>query len=408
MSSSTRPSTLVGSWSGRLVGAGVALAIVFTSVLLGIPPAAADSAVTVRGGSVTIKGAGFGHGLGMSQYGAYGAARKGLTWQKILAYYYPGTKLATLPSATTIRVWVTADNDKSLRVRPAKGLAVADTSGHRFTVPTGAKYKSWRIIRAGSGYRLSYLTSSGAHVTTKTNLAGGTWSFSTPAKVVKLVLPGGSTRAYRGSLALVKRGSGGRTVNKVRLEDYVRGVLQLEIPTSWAANAVRAQAVATRSFAVRLRDATNYPGYDLCDNSNCQNYRGMASETAKGDAAVKATASRIVTYHGAAALTQFAPSNGGHTAKGGMPYLTAHADKYDGLITSQSWTRHISARSIAHAWPSVGTVKQLKITSRDGAGAWGGRVGRIKIIGSKKTVSVSGGTFQNRFGMRSRLYHVVK
>ena len=116
----------------------------------------------------------------------------------------------------------------------------------------------------------------------------------------------------------------------------------------------------------------------------------------------------IVTYRGKVALTQFASSNGGHTAKGDYPYLRAHADRYDGVVTSQKWTRKITTASIKRAWPSVGTVRKLKIKSRDGAGAWGGRVTSIQIIGSKRTVSVGGTTFRHRFGLRSNLFTVTR
>ena len=190
----------------------------------------------------------------MSQYGAYGAARKGLSWKQILAFYYRGTQLSTMPSGTKIKVWITSDNDNSLRILPASGLTVRDTAGHRYTVPSGAKYTSWRISRSGAGYRLSYRTSSGSYVTKSTGLTTGTWSFATRSKIVKVVLPGGSVRTYRGTVALIKSGSGGRTINNVLLEDYVKGVVPAEMPTSWAADAVRAQAVAARSYAVRLRD----------------------------------------------------------------------------------------------------------------------------------------------------------
>ena len=87
------------------------------------------------------------------------------------------------------------------------------------------------------------------------------------------MLPSGSVRPYRGSVALVKRGSSGRTVNRVLLEDYVQGVVPTEMPTSWPAEAVRAQAVAARSYAVRLRRLRHYAGYDICDTTACQVYR---------------------------------------------------------------------------------------------------------------------------------------
>jgi stage II sporulation protein D len=115
----------------------------------------------------------------MSQYGAYWAARKGLSWKQILAFYYRGTHLSKLPSGTKIKVLITADNDNSLRVLPASGLTVSDTAGHRYTVPTAAKDKSWRISRSGAGYRLSYRTSRGSYVTKSTGLDTSTWSFST-------------------------------------------------------------------------------------------------------------------------------------------------------------------------------------------------------------------------------------
>jgi stage II sporulation protein D len=395
------------SWTRRLLGAAIAVTVFGTCAVLTSVPARADSAVSARSRSFTIRGAGWGHGWGMSQYGAYGAAREGLSWKQILAFYYRGTQLKTMPSGTKIKVWITADNDNSLRVLPARGLTVRDGAGHRYTVPSGPKYTSWRISRSGAGYRLSYRTRSGSYVTQSTGLTAGTWSFTTRSKIAKVVLPNGSVRSYRGSVALIRKGSGGRTINTVLLEDYVKGVVPAEMPTSWAANAVRAQAVAARSYAVRLRDFGNYSGFDICDTTACQVYGGVRRETSAGTAAVKATAGKIVTYRGKVALTQFASSNGGYSAKGDYPYLAAHRDPYDRLIKSQVWKRTITASSIGQAWPSVGTVKRLQITSRDGAGAWGGRVKTIKIIGSSRTATVSGTTFQHMFGMRSSLYMIA-
>ncbi len=399
--------------SAALLAAG---SLLVTGVLVA-PTASADSSVKPSDGAFVIKGAGFGHGHGMSQYGAYGAAKRGLSWQQILAFYYPGTTLDEMSSATTIKVWVTADDDDELRVLPAEGLKVSDTDGHSLTLPTDAKYRFWRATRSGSGYRLSWLDADGKATTYGTDLGTGTWSFSDKAKVVKVKLPNRAVREYRGSVALVQRGSGGRTVNTVKLEDYVRSVVPSEMPTSWAPAAVSAQAVAARSYAIRTRDFTSYSGYDICDTTACQVYGGRATtsssgqrivrETAAGDAATKATVGTIVTYGGKVALTQFASSNGGAMSKGGYPYLKAKSDPYDGVVRSQAWSRTITAKAVAKAYPSAGTVKELKITKRDGSGRWGGRVVTIQVVGSKKTVSVSGSAFQSTFGMRSSLYTVT-
>lgn len=390
----------------RVVAIAVTLGLAATLAPPATPSASADPAVAATAGNFTIRGAGYGHGYGLSQYGAYGAARKGLTWRQILTFYYPGTRLSPTPTGTRLRVWITADDDSSLRVQPDRGLQVRDSSGHRLTLPAGPGYTSWRISRAGSGYRLDYRTATGEWKTRPNSLATSTWSFSTTAQVVQVVLPGRGTRAYRGSVALVKRGTDGRTVNTVPLEDYLRAVVPAEMPTSWSADAVRAQAVAARSYAVRLRDHYDYAGYDICDTPACQVYGGMARENSGGDAAVKATAGVIVTYRGTVALTQFASSNGGAAATGSMAYLRAQPDPYDGVVASHAWTKTISAASVARAWPSVGTVRQLQVVGRDGSGRWGGRVSKITIIGSRTSVTVSGSTFQWRFRMRSTLYTV--
>lgn len=403
--SSTRAVTTVRSRAGRLFGGAVALSLLSSLALLAPPTASADSAVRPTSGSFTVRGAGFGHGYGMSQYGAYGAAQQGLGWKKILAFYYPGTTLTPMPAGTTIKVWVTADHDGDLRVQPAPGLRVS-AGGKSYTLPTGKAYTAWRVSRSGAGYRLAHRTAAGSWKTRATGLGTSTWSLSSSSKVLRLVLPGGSTRDYRGSMALAKRGTGGRTVNKVRLEDYVRAVVPVEMPTSWAADAVRAQAVAARSYAVRTRDFSDSPGYDICDSTTCQVYVGKAREDARGDAAVKATAGVVVTHRGEVALTQFASSNGGAMARSNLPYLVAKADPYDGVPASQAWSRTISAAALARQWPSVGTVKSISVTSRDGSGRWGGRVEKLMITGSKGSVTVAGSTFQYRFGMRSSLYTV--
>ena len=384
---------------------------------LAAPPAAADATVTISDGRFVIKGAGFGHGHGMSQYGAYGAARQGLTWKQILGFYYPGTELTTLSTTTSIKVWITADDDDNLRVLPAKGLKVSDGNHHELVLPTGSQYRSWRITRSGAGYRLSWKDAAGKYHTLTTSLDTSTWRFSVPGSVVKVRMPSGSTREYRGSMWFVKRGAGGRTVNKVRLEDYVRGVVPSEMPTSWAPDAVRAQAVAARSYAIRIRDFTSYSGYDICDTTACQVYSGRAvtsaggtrtsRETAGGNAAAKATAGVIVTYRGKVALTQFSSSNGGAMSSGGLPYLVEKSDPYDGVVRSQAWSRTITAAALKRAYPSAGTVTALKITRRNGTGRWGGYVESISVVGSKKTLKVGGTAFQSRFGMRSALYTVT-
>jgi stage II sporulation protein D len=414
MSATTRASTPIPAALARLLGTSIG-ALLATSVLT-TPPAAADTAISAKSGTFTISGVGWGHGWGMSQYGAYGAARKGLTWKQILAFYYSGTRLAQQPSGYSLRVWITADNDGDLRVRPAAGLTLRDASGHSHLLPTGTKYRIWRVKRSGTGYALSYLNPDGVWAIQRTSLSTTTWRFTNTANIVKVVMPSGSVREYRGSVSLITWGTTGRTVNRLRMESYLKSVVPSEMPTYWAANAVRSQAVAARSYATKLKSWAGSRSYDLCDTTACQVYRGFAvtyrgsrtvHETANGNAAVAATARVILTYNGIPALTQFSSSNGGHSAQGDYPYLAPRPDPYDGLIKSQAWSRSISTSSIARRWPSVGTVRQLQVTARDGDGRWGGRVEAMKIIGSAGTLRVSGSSFQRAFGLRSTLFTIV-
>ncbi|MFT4166847.1 MAG: SpoIID/LytB domain-containing protein [Microlunatus sp.] len=375
-----------------------------TAFLVAPPTADADPATGPRSGSFRIDGRGFGHGWGMSQYGAYGAATKGLTWRQILAFYYPKTKRTKLPTDGTIRVWVTADDDGSLTFKPASGAKVSDGS-KSYSLPTGSSYAYWRISRSGSGYKLSYRSAKGSWKTKSTGLGTSTWKVTSSGGSLRLVLPGGSTRGYRGSLSLIKRNSSGRTVNTVTMENYVRAVVPSEMPTSWHSNAVRAQAVAARTYGAFLRERSSTSGYDICDTTSCQVYRGMDNETDNGDAAVRATAHVIMSYGGKPAYTQFTSSNGGQITTGDYSYQIAQSDPYDGVIKDQTWSKTISASRLGKAF-GVGTARKVQITKRDGYGKWGGRVTTIKIIGSKKSVTVRGTTFKWKFGMRSDYFTV--
>jgi stage II sporulation protein D len=390
----------------RHIAAGGALVLLATG-WAPISAAQADSAVTPKSSAITVTGAGWGHGIGMSQYGAYGAALSGLSYTEILAFYYPKTSVASLKSGDSLRVWISADNDSRTTVKPATGLKVTDSDGKAYALPTGSRYTQWRISLSGSSRVLHYRNTSGTWVAKSPGLdKARSWSFSNPDKgTVTLVLPGGSSPTYRGSMTLRSYGSGARTVNTVSMENYLRSVVPSEMPASWHSEALKAQTVAARSYAARYRD--NLKGlqvYDICDTTTCQVYRGTANEYSATDAAVSATANKVLSYGGAYALTMFSSSNGGHSADGGMAYLVAKKDPYDGKVKSQAWTKTLSSSTIQKAYPSVGTLKSVQVTQRDGNGSWGGRVGQVKVVGSRSSVTVTGGSFKSTFGLKERLF----
>ena len=152
----------------------------------------------------------------------------------------------------------------------------------------------------------------------------GAAEFSAGNQPVTLRLPEHGSAEYRGALRSVEK----HTVNVLPIDRYVQGVVPREVPAEWPAQAVRAQAVAARTYAAFEREtATSY--YDICDTESCQVYGGSRDEHPATDAAVKATAGRVVLYQGQPAFTQFSSSNGGYSSAGSQPYLVAQPDPYE-------------------------------------------------------------------------------
>ncbi|TDC54403.1 SpoIID/LytB domain-containing protein [Jiangella ureilytica] len=371
-------------------------------------------------GELVLEGRGFGHGRGMSQWGAYGAAVSGLRYDAILAHYYRGTTLERRDDVR-LRVRITADDDGETRVAPASGLT-ATAGDTALTLPSslaGSRVTAWRVVRDGDrlvlqghagGWRTTAIGGATAHA--------GPIAFTTPAGAVRLVL-GSTHREYRGAVEAVATGSGVGTRVVASLESYLRGVVPAEMPASWPAPALQAQAVAARTYARWQR--TEEPGtwYDTCDSTACQVFNGAADYTAGGelirrydhpasDAAVGATAERILLHEGSPAFTQFTSANGGWTVRGSRPYLTSFADEYDGVVSGSPhrWRTTLTARAVAAAFPRVGRPVALRVTGRDGHGAWGGRTTSVVVVGAEGSAEVSGERFRSALGLRSSWWRV--
>jgi SpoIID/LytB domain protein len=135
-------------------------------------------------------------------------------------------------------------------------------------------------------------------------------------------------------------------------------------------------------------------------------YGGASRETPATDAAAAATTGQFVSYQGVPALTQFSSSSGGQTSVGSQPYLTAAVDPYDGWAgnPNHDWSTTVAASKIQKAYPSIGTLKQLTITRRAGGGAWGGRVGSLTLVGSRKSIVITGNDARWAFGLKSNWF----
>jgi len=368
-----------------------------------------------RAPSLKLRGHGYGHGHGMSQYGAQGAALQGKSYKQILSFYYPGTKLGSIKGR--IKVLITADSDRDTVVKPRSGLQVRDRAdGRVFDLPRTSGIDRWRIKPAKGDRSVSvvqYHNGRGWHrwrIPGRGELrSSGQFEASGP---IGLVLPSGSTMRYRGVLraAYPSGGSSDRdTVNVLPINRYVRGVIADEMPASWATAALRSQAVAARTYAAFIRRSRLGSYYQICDTTSCQVYNGVSAETDSTDSAVRKTAGQVRLWRGNPAFTQFSASSGGWAAYGGKRYLPAQRDPYDGWSGNSvhTWTTSISASRIESAYPSIGRFRRIRVVERDGHGQWGGRVQRLRVVGSAGKVRVSGDDFRWTFGLRSNWFKVV-
>ena len=344
--------------------------------LAGAAPAAAKKWV--------VKGAGFGHGIGMSQYGAYGFAKHGTAYQGILAHYYTGTTLGTT-GQSTVRVLLRA-HESTVRFSGASAACgVGLVEGRAYSVKRkGSKV----ILRKKSGRKLAN--------------CGAVLSASGGASI-NLIGKG----AYRGALEVRASSMGGRlnAINAVGLDDYVRGVIAGEVPSSWPMDALRAQAVAARSFGVATDKNGN--GFDQYDDTRSQVYEGLDSETARTNQAVADTALQVVLYKGEVAETYYFSTSGGHTENnefsslgfGGTPYpyLRGVPDPYDDASPYHRWTRKFSIGGMQSALGGLvrGKLKRI-VVARTGASP---RIVKAKLIGSGGVSSASGPTLQSRLGL---------
>jgi stage II sporulation protein D len=204
---------------------------------------------------------------------------------------------------------------------------------------------------------------------------------------------------YRGSLEVRASGSSLQAINVVEIEDYVRGVVSRESPASWPLEALKAQAVAARSYGLStgIRGGT----FDLYDDTRSQAYGGVAAETAKTDQAVSSTRLQVVMYAGKIAQTFFFSTSGGHTENNefsslgfgqpAIPYLRGVDDPYEADAGSpyEHWKRKFSIGRMNSALHSIGLrgkLKNIAVTQR-GASP---RIVHANLIGTGGTTTVNG------------------
>src|SRR2546423_6150276 len=275
---------------------------------------------------VTFYGSGFGHGVGMSQYGANGWATgvTGLTLngEQIVAHYYPGTLLQFIDAQRpNNRVLLSAPSSQGRYVCGdnryfAGSLADLNASGGMRVMNEGANNQE--LARGGGGQNFQFIARNGvvevwANWDTPRLVHTGAGPITVASidstQPLGFIQKGGT---YRGSIRFTNLGGTLRVINVLTYDDYVRGILPLEMPTSWHAEALKAQAYAARTYSYTAYKGTARD-YDVTDDQADQCYGGTRGEVPSANTAVTATSGRVITYQGASIRAYFASSNGGHT-----------------------------------------------------------------------------------------------
>ena len=266
------------------------------AILVALASAASAAASPV----FVFKGHGWGHGVGLSQYGALGRANDGKDYKQILGFYYDGTNVGTT-SQRKIRVLLTAGRS-SVTLRSSQDFKVGDK--------TLAGLMDWKVVPTSDG---------------KVRVVGkGKFGDPATAKPGEGFLKINGLR-YRGDLKIYNRGGKLAVVNVVGLQSYLYSVVPREMPSSWPLEALKAQAVAARGYAVRAARAS---WYDIYDDTNDQVYGGLdygSGEDPGSTAAVKATAGEVLKYGGDVISAYFSSSNGGRTAASGDTWFDSRA-----------------------------------------------------------------------------------
>lgn len=404
----------------------LALALALTVAGLVVAWSAAPAGAT---GSFTFYGGGWGHGVGMGQYGALGLSQQGWNDTTILTHYYPGTNVQAMSSPSDIRVGLVQDytgtsikptnGSMNLQVGKNPGTFVATIpEGQLWTIQVHSDGKYW--IKQPNG---TYVGGKGWGSPSKTLY--GFYGFNKARVFAKAT--GHTYDKGQFQFNSYDAGCGGtcyrvRLVLQVPTNDYVYGVA--EVPNSWPMPALETQAIAARTYAAYEELASGghrsgcncgvypdtrdqvYIGYDKINSPGGQNWKSAAD----------ATASLMVTYKAAVAQTFFSSSTGGYTesnavAWGGspVPYLKEVCDPGDYTSDNplRTWQVSLSGDTVgsrvsSYTGVQVGSATEVKPTKRSGSG----RVEQVQVSGTKGSVTMTGDELTAALGLDSTLFYV--
>lgn len=235
------------------------------------------------------------------------------------------------------------------------------------------------------------------------------------SKINGTIALGNST--YRDYIGFIVKDNKILSINYVKLDHYLYGVLPREIPASGGIEALKAQAIVARSYLYGNIDKHRKDGYGLCNTTHCQVYGGFDSEHINTNKAVLETSGKYVDYGGKIISTPFHSNSGGYTENskyvwgGEVAYLQATEDPYSLNSINSNWELTINARDLENKLRSsgiiIGSIKNLEVIETTKTG----RVTRLKIIGSIGQSELSGEKLRSIVGtmeLKSTLFTIKK
>jgi len=347
------------------------------------PPAVA---ATLSAPVYVLTGGGYGHGVGLSQYGALAQAKANRSYKDILSFYYPGTTIGAAPLAK-VRVLI-ADAKPTVKIASTVPFTVVDATGFEAPLPAGEMTLKPNLKLPVDG---------------QPTVLPGPLTFK-PGKGGTLALDG---KGYRGQLQATVVEKALHVVDVVGLDNYLLGVVSGEMPKEWPASALEAQAVAARSYA--LASIVKNRDFDLYSDPRSQMYYGVTAETPATTAAVQATKGQVLTYGGKIVTAFYYSSSGGRTASSAdvfgveLPYLQTRQDPWDALSPFHRWKPRIfTPASLAQAFGLSAPVVDVQVVPTAS-----GRPASVTLL--KKTgesILLKAADVRARLGLRSTAFRI--
>ncbi|GGA64871.1 peptidoglycan-binding protein [Ornithinibacillus halotolerans] len=336
--------------------------------------------------SFYITGKGYGHAVGMTQYGAYGMAKAGHSYEEIIKYYYTGVELSTRDTENQLVRVLLAQNASTITISSDQPYQVGDKEFPAHTV-TSIQYENGEYVIKNSGN--TYTRESQLQIS---STQGGLLHFK--------------DQQYEGIFYISEDAGKLDLVNHINVESYLKGVVPYEIIPSWNnMDLYKTQTLAARTYVLKEIQRDYDRNFDVYDTVRSQVYHGVPTSIPevyvnKINQAIAETKGQVIVYNGTLIDAVYSASSGGHTVDAAdvwgnsVPYLVGKEDPYDTFVYSNNWWNYtITKQDLEELYPSVGKIIDVRVEETKY-----NRPTEISIIGEDDSITVTGSEFRSKIG----------